>query len=375
MSKSRLLFLGAIASLSIASIVACASKNNTTSDAGTGVTCASEKANPSLTKNGFAECTSCTVPNLTPPLTCSDSKPIAACCTQVQNPTVEIYRATGLNYNSAPNGDTNPDLTCLDTPKAQGTPQAVSVKGFVKLFSTGDDSQGVKIEFFEAGPNGTLGKAIGTPVVTTDQSGFKDPKPTWSKKCPTEGCTLRAFTYDGVPTETPLIVKTSDAKGSQKWAELYDYNIYFANDQVQAGSVSYEPSAVASTDVNTIASAAGGFTIKADKGLIAGEVHDCADVRLGGAMVNTDYRPEGDMFYFGDNESDPLPDKSRAPAGLGTSKLGLFGALNYPTGSPIRVSAIGKYKGATVLLGTIQVQVFPGAVSAFSFRGRRPWQK
>ncbi len=39
------------------------------------------------------------------------------------------------------------------------------------------------------------------------------------------------------------------------------------------------------------------------------------------------------MFYFGENEADPLPDKSRGS--LGTSKLGLFGTLNLPTGQPI----------------------------------------
>lgn len=373
MSTSRLILL---ASLALTAGLGCSNKNPipVTGDGGT-VTCASEKASPSLQKDEFADCTSCTVPTLNPPLTCTETKPITACCVQVQNPTVELFRATGLNYNSAPSGQTTPDLGCLDTPKPQGTPQTVTVKGFVKLFSTGDDSSGVKIEIFEAGPNGAIGKAIGTPVETTDASLFQDPKPTWSKKCPTEGCTLRAYTYAGVPTETPLIIKTSDAKGSQKWAELYDYNIYYGNDQVQNGEIYYEPSAVASTDVNTIASAAGGFTIKADRGVIAGEVHDCGDVRLGGATVNTDYRPEGDMFYFGDNESDPLPDKSRTQAGLGTSKLGLFGALNYPTGTAIRISAAGKVGSTKVLLGTIVVQVFPGAVTALSFRGRRPWQK
>ncbi len=371
MIRSPFIVLASVVALTA---LACASKNNTTTDAGAGQ-CAAEKASPSLTKNGFTDCTSCTVPTLNPPLTCTEAKPINACCVQVQKPGVDLYRATGLVYNSAPPGQTTPDLSCLDAPKTLGTPQTITVNGFVKLFSTGDDSQGVKIEIFEAGPNGTLGKPIGTPVVTTDTSQFMTPKPTWSKKCPTEGCTLRAFSYAGVPTETPLIVKTSDAKASQKWAELYDYNIYFANDQVQTGAVYYEASAVASTDIQTIASAAGGFTIKGDRGIIAGEVHDCGDVRLGSATVNTDYRPEGDMFYFGDNESDPLPNQQRGPAGEGTSKLGLFGALNYPTNTPIRVSAIGRLNGATMLLGTIVVQVYPGAVTAFSFRGRRPWQK
>jgi hypothetical protein len=371
MNRSPFILLAALSTLTA---FGCTSKTPSTTDGGASQ-CDNEKTAPSLTKDDFTECTSCTVPSLNPPLTCTEAKPIKSCCVQVQKPTVELYRATGLVYNSAPGGQTTPDLSCLDNPKPLGTPQNITVNGYVKLFSTGDDSQGVKIEIFEAGPNGTLGKAVGTPVVTTDTSQFMTPKPTWSKKCPTDGCTLRAFSYANVPTETPLIVKTSDAKGSQKWSELYDYNIYFANDQVQAGAVYYEASAVASTDVNTIASAAGGFTIKADRGVIAGEVHDCGDVRLGGAMVNTDYRPEGDMFYFGDNESDPLPDKTRAPAGLGTSKLGLFGALNYPTATPIRISAIGKVGDAKVLIGTIQVQVFPGAVTALSFRGRRPWQK
>lgn len=365
-------FLGATFAVSFAG---CSSKTPAvpiTGDGGTVPTCASEKANPSLQKDEFADCTSCTVPVLQPPLTCSDNRPITACCVQVQTPNVELARATGLNYYSAPPGQTDVDLSCLDAPKALGTPQTVTVTGYVKLFSTGDDSTGVKVEIYEAGPNGALGKLVGTPTATTNASPFQDPKPTWSKKCPTEGCTLRQFTYAGVPTETPLIVKTSDAKASQKWAELYDYNIYFANDAVQAGVVAYNASAVASTDVNTIASAAGGFTIKADRGVIAGEVHDCGDVRLSGARVDTDYPSEGGMFYFGENEADPLPDKQRT---TGTSKLGLFGALNYTTNTPIRVSAVGQYKGERVLVGTIVVQVFPGAVTALSFRGRRPWQK
>jgi hypothetical protein len=32
-------------------------------------------------------------------------------------------------------------------------------------------------------------------------------------------------------------------------------------------------------------------------------------------------------------------------------------------------------RGQTVLLGAHVIQTFPGAVTALSFRGRRPWQK
>jgi hypothetical protein len=90
-------------------------------------------------------------------------------------------------------------------------------------------------------------------------------------------------------------------------------------------------------------------------------------------MVDTDAPHEGDLFYFGDNESDPLPDTTRTARG--TSSLGLFGTLNVPTGQPIRISAVGKRGADTILVGTHTVQAFPGAVTALSLRGRRPWQK
>jgi hypothetical protein len=343
--------------------LACTTSNPVKTDSGTG----DSSVLPPGTKAAKSEyCSMCS-----PAAMCTSAKPIDACCVCTQQPKFELERATGLVYYSAPNNDKTIDLGCLDTPKAQGAPQMITVDGYVKLFSSGNDSLGVKIEIFQEGANGALGAPVGTPVITAMSDTCLMPKPTLLMNCPVDGCCFRHFTYANVPTETPLIIKTSDASGSQKWAELYDYDIYFANGAMPY----YEPSSVAATDLNTVASAAGGFTIKSDRGLLAGEVHDCADVRLSGAMVNTDVPPEGDMFYFGENESNPLPDKSRGPAGQGTSKLGLFGALNYPTGKPVRISATGLYKGQTIIVGTYTVQVFPGAVTALSLRGRRPWQK
>ena len=317
-------------------------------------------------------------PAATPPATCLDTRPVAACCAWVQDATVELSRATGLHYFSAPAGQTTVDLGCLTNPGTVGTPQNVTLTGFVKLFSSGDDSAGVKVEVYTEGPSGTLGNLIGsyTTVADNQLDPPQMPLPTWSSKCPTQGCSLRSYSIANVPTETALIIKTSDATSSQKWAELYDYNIFFANGTITQGdggvsTVSYDASTVAATDVNTVASAAGGFTIKPDKGLLAGEVHDCADVRLANATVNTDYRPEGDMFYFNSDETNPLPDKSQTD---GTSKLGLFGALNYQTGVPIHISAVGMLNGQRTLVGAYTVQVFPGAVTALSLRGRRPYQ-
>ncbi|MBS2015140.1 MAG: hypothetical protein JST00_19775 [Deltaproteobacteria bacterium] len=365
--------LGAIALIASAS---CSSTNTTPlADGGTsGGSSGSCEGAPTLTKADF--CSSCTFSDKASPNTCKAPRTVNACCTYVQAPSQELARGTGLVRNSST--DPKLDLGCLDAPPALGTPKNVTIKGFVRVFSSGGDSAGVKVEIFKEGANGALGEPVGTPAITSDTGKFytdaQGKKPDYLKKCPDGGCTFREFTYTGVPTETPLIVKTSDANNGSTWASFYDYNVYFANGTVKPGDeVYYEPAAVAATDINTVASAAGGFTVKQDKGLLAGEVHDCADVRVSGAMVDTDIAHEGEMFYFGDNEADPLPDKSRSSQG--TSKLGTFGTLNLATGTPMRVSAVGKVNGQTVLLGTYTVQTFPGAVTALSFRGRRPWQK
>jgi len=390
--RSSSLGLGVIAVLvgafALVSTASCSSSNSAPladGGAGEGGSASCEGA-PTLAKSEF--CSACTFSDRASPNTCRPPRTINACCTFVQAPTQDLARGTNLVRNSSADGTL--DLGCLDAPVALGTPKNVTIKGFVRVFSSGGDSAGVKVEIFKEGANGALGDLVGQAAVTTTEGKFfttteakyfstppggsGPQKPTYLKKCPDGGCTFREFTYAGVPTETPLIVKTSDATGGSTWASFYDYNIYFANSAVGAGDeVYYEPAAVAATDINTVASAAGGFTVKQDRGLLAGEVHDCGDVRVSGAMVDTDVAHEGEMFYFGENESDPLPDKSRSSQG--TSKLATFGTLNLPTGVPMRISAVGKVGGQTVLLGTYTVQAFPGSVTALSFRGRRPWQK
>jgi hypothetical protein len=376
MKQSSRTFLSSLVGACLLAATACSSTNTAppASDGGTGGGSASCDGAPALAKADF--CTSgankCTIAANASPSSCRAPRVIDACCSFVQAPSQELVRGTGLNRNSST--DPTLDLGCLDNPGEVGTPKTVKLKGYLRVFSSGGDSAGVQIEIFKEGANGALGEPVGTPVKTTTTDAAQTPKPEWLKKCPDGGCTFRSFTYEGVPTETPLIIKTSDSGSGEQWAALYDYNIFFASSAVDAeGAVHYDPAALAATDINTVASAAGGFTPRADRGLIAGEVHDCGDVRVSGATVDTDLAHEGDMFYFGENESDPLPDKSRGA--LGTSKLGLFGTLNLPTGQGIRISAVGKVGGQTVLLGTHVVQTFPGAVTALSFRGRRPWQK
>lgn len=365
MRASSVVALFFVAAASLVFTPACDDEKTPTTTTGGSAAC---QQAPKVEKDSF--CESCTISPTAQPATCKAPRTVNACCAWVTPPAKTLERGVGLHRYSGT--DAAIQLSCLDDPGAVGTPATVTLKGVMRLFSSGNDSSGVKIEIFKENEDGSLGEAVGSPVTTTsDDAGSR--KEDWLEKCPEGGCTFRAYEYPGVPTETRLIIKTSDASGSSQWAALYDYNNFFPNSAVKDGVVEHDPSVVAATDINTVASAAGGFSPAPDKGLLAGEVHDCGDVRLSGATVDIDANHESDMFYFGENEANPLPDKTRTTDG--TSKLGLFGTLNVTTGVPIRISAIGNSNGQTVLLGTHTVQTFKGAVTALRLRGRRPWQK
>lgn len=363
--------------LVLVTFAACSSTPKPPSDGGTNTGCSADLAvgwtNYALCAPGVGGALGTSCPPVTPATTCIDTKPIAACCAWVQDPKDELARApSSLHYYGAPLGQTAVDLSCVDTPATAGTPQTVTLTGYLKVFVGADnDSAGVKVEVYQEGKEGALGALVGTAVTTDNTSPSRTND--WLNGCPTNGCTERQFVYAGIPTETPLIIHTSDALGQGKWYPFYDYNVYFSNASVNAGGVTYDTTAVGTTDPATV-TATLGTSVSPTKGLLAGEVHDCGDVRVSGATVNTDYRGETDIFYFDTPESNPLPNLGRTPTGQGTSEIGLFGALNYQPGVPIHVSAVGLVSGQRKLVGEYTVQVFAGSVTAMAIRGRRPYQ-
>jgi hypothetical protein len=339
----------------------------------------------------FKGCSSCTWSSTANPGPngCTQGRSVNACCDWVQAPSATLTRAEGLHDYSVNNASA-PDWSCLTTPPTQGTSHMVTLTGFVKVFSSSpsNGTLGVKVEVRGVNTTtGALGASYGTH--TTSASDMTELN-NWLNDCTSNPCTFYQYTISGVPTETPLVIHTSDATGTGYWSDLYDYNIYFSeafgcataptgapctmSGDGGALQANYDVTAVASGDVQTAATAVGETTNPSD-GVIAGEVHDCGDVRISGANVDTDQPHEGDMFYFDTSESNPLPDDSRSGQDEGTSVLGLFGALNIAPGVPIRVSAIGIVNGKDTLLGTAVVQTYAnGAVTAVSLRGRRPYQ-
>jgi hypothetical protein len=317
------------------------------------------------------QCASCS-----PTGNCTSAAPLEACCNWVSEAKDPLYEGTGLHRYSAPPGSspTTPGNTsCLASVTAPGTSQMVTLTGYVWLFSSGQDSAGVQVDVYTENSPNTDGSISASPIGTykTTATDPIDPTDTsWNTKC-NNGCSYRQYTIQNVPTNTPLVIKTSDA-GSQQWATLYDYNIYFSSSDVQGGMVSYDAEAVAGPDLTTVAETVG-QTIQPNMGLLAGEVHDCSDVRVSGATVSSNAPNSPTTYYFTNDESNPLPSLEQTD----TSVLGLYGFINVPTGSPVRVSAVAQdpvAAGQYLMLGTYTVQVYPGAVTALVLRGRRPWQ-
>jgi hypothetical protein len=237
----------------------------------------------------------------------------------------------------------------------------VQMSGTVKIFSNGCESKLVKIEVFEVGADGALGAAAGTALTTASE-------------CKTNGvatdimdCGTRYecnYIYSGVPTEKELVIRTSGAN----WADFYDYNIFIPTAEVMNGEWKHNLRALAAEDYNAIAQAAIGGPITAGNGALAGEVHDCGDVRLINAIVDID-QPKKILSYFTSNEAHPLPDLGAT----GTSTLGIYAALDVAPG-PVSVAAVGTVGGKVTALGHYRARVFPNAVSIVTFRGVEPFQ-
>jgi hypothetical protein len=268
----------------------------------------------------------------------------------------------------------------------------VTVYGVVDVFGNGGDADGITVEIYEEGADGAMGSLVGS--ASSAVVGAECP----ATQSPSEPCCESEIEYDNdmevgtrnlgfyaienVPTETPLLVRTSG--NPEFWRELYTFNILIPNEEVESGAAGdlcteapdgmrweYRARILSRSDYNSIPLTAGlPSGVPSGNGGVAGEVHDCDNVRLEFAQVATNPNAEI-LTFFNDNPSNPLPDRSRVE---GTSLLGLYAALNLPTG-PVDVAAVGRLEDGTVVsLGWYRARIFPDAVSVVTFRGLRAHQ-
>jgi hypothetical protein len=287
------------------------------------------------------------------------------CGVPVLDPSTALGRSSGVMEFA---GSGPPQLGCFmpgGYPTA-GTSQMVTMSGLAKIFSHGCQSNDLSIEVYTVkrtgGPDdGDLGTLVGAAVMTAS-----DCMATGTATANTD-CGMRyecPYSYPNVPTETELVIRT---QGSL-WAPLIEYNNYIPNGQVMNGVYNHDVRALASDDYQTIPQAAIGSTITPGNGALAGEVHDCGNVRLHGATVDVNVSKQL-LTYFTSDEEAPLPD----PSATSTSILGLYAALDVPPG-PAGVAALGLVNGKVTTVGYFQARVFANSVTAVTFQGVRPFQ-
>ena len=315
----------------------------------------------------------------------AQTRPIDACCVLLKAPPKQVDSPFLARTNDTKDyaGDGPPNLSCFEPANypTAGQSKTVTIDGLVKIFSKGCDSKNVAIEIWTVkrtggADDGMPDQLIGSPVIITGEEEFEVED---NKNCP-DGRIAYKYSYPNVPTYTELMFKTYAANSQGAWATYYEYNLYISEDDpdFDASTDTYHRNVrvVASDDYQTIPQAAIGRTITEGNGALAGEIHDCDNVRLQNAVVDVNVSRTS-MVFFTPDEDEPLPDTARTQIGS-TGRLGLYAALDVAPG-PVRVSAIGLRdngtpEGELVSLGYFDARVFPDAVTSVTLRGLRPFQ-
>ncbi len=284
---------------------------------------------------------------------------------------VELERSQNVKEYS---GSGPPDISCYAPagyPSSPGTSETVTMTGFADLFSHGCVSHDLDITVYRVkrggADDGMKGDMVGSTVTTASETDCKEPgaaKTEEDDDCDGGNRHACAYQYPGVPTETELMVVT---KGSA-WTAINEYNLYIPNAEVVGGEYEKDVRALASDDYNVIAQTVMGKNITPGHGALAGEVHDCGDVRLINAVVDVDV-PKFVTTYFTDNEDNPLPDT----AAKASSTLALYSAVDMAPG-PVVVGAAGVIDGTLVGIGFFRARIFADEVTSVTFRGLRPFQ-
>jgi len=321
-----------------------------------------------------------------------------------------------------------PNLDCLGktAPAPGASPAKVTLTGFVHVFSSGPDSSNVKVQVFDAAmvtaTNPAMQQALGSVSATLDPATQRACDADATKGCSlplANGCALpvcndglggRAdnqkycrdngsggecsdrlrwearYAVPSVPTNTRLVIRVTGPTGNSDtvWATTVAFNVFLStNDRAcsnlsdtdcldlsDAANPRYQlnVSALSAADyvnIPVISGLSGG--ISSGQGAVAGEVHDCDNIRVANVEVGT--TPIADRStYFNGNPVMTLPDASRAS--VGTDKLGLFAALNIKPG-PVHVETAGvKTLGESLTtFGSFDAFVYPNTVSIVTING------
>lgn len=325
---------------------------------------------------------------------------VLTCCTCVRAPVRAAVTTTCDllgEYCSSTAG--NPDISCFmpggfPTQEPEGS---ATLHGPVDVYATGVDSDDILVQVYRGDTaDGNLGALVGEYVSDTTCPDHEADYPTHTETadevadCPgpcqekmspdNHDCrNLGYYVIEGVPTNVPLIIKTSDASGTS-WKDMLSFNIWLFDDDIGAdggiaGHVYHKARVLSVDDWRNIPVAAGDTSgIAAGHAAVAGELHDCNDVRISFAMAAT-FPDANTLTYFNGVEEHLYPDLSRSV--YGTNIDGLYASIEMeasPAGEPVYVSAIAQVGDEVVSLGWQKAFVFPETLTSVTLRGTRPDQ-
>lgn len=343
-------------------------------------------------------------------------------------PTTEVRRTQcgNVDEDCANDGVATPQLDCLAGPPVNPPPDpaTVTLTGYADVFSSGPDSDGARIQVYEAAAlAGVTDFSQATPIATYDlkldattvaearacpqktdepeqlHGRCVQPETTcaacpraldavdfcWSGSCwPLQRWEVR-YAIPNVPTNKFLVIRTIGLLGGspnpahETWAPLVQYNVFLSTAERTCQSAEDENcmdmgappvyrmnvNLLSRGDYQSIPQTMGlSAGITPGHGAVAGEVHDCSDVRLEFAQVGYSRLPLK-IAYFNGNPVKTLPQLGRTE---GTDAMGLYAGLDLTPG-PLRVEAIGLVGGSVVSLGAFEAQIWPDAVTVIGING------
>lgn len=285
------------------------------------------------------------------------------------------------------------DVSCIGAPVQLGAGSTATLEGCIEIFGLGGKAkQGLKLALFTRDQDpSTDDPSVGeVDIATKTESGALDCVATpdapacRAVDCPKEGF----YRIANVPTHEPLIMKVYDSDEgtpAQTAIATYTYDLVFLEADKVDGVIDYEANLIYRTTYDSIPTLAGkivegqqDITDGQGRGVIAGEVHDCADVIVGNATIatsNSDAQTK--VTYFNGDEEDPTPDLTLNA----TNTDGLYVILNAKTadGDNEHTIAAGYVdqdcepaECQCKSLSARDVRVFPDSVTIVTLRGDVP---
>jgi hypothetical protein len=305
----------------------------------------------------------------------------------------------------------SPALACADqTPPAPTGSATVSLYGAITRFGSGRPTYDIEISIFDArtwDPSAcqeetttkkmlACYQAYGTPIATALSKPPVDLNPApecaniaFNDDCPLgyectkkdgfPACVLQFGVYqiDGVPTNTPLVIRAryggTDAIVASKWHDVYLFNVYLSADRADAdGNYRYDATMVSDGQWFLTPNTVGLPDVPPERGVVGGRIRDCGvdGVRDSWPIAEVSVglgRPPRKVVYFNNLENDSLPLVDRVT----TNILGRFAALDIDGGWNV-IAGSARVDGTVVTVGSERVYVIPNALSVITLPGIHP---